>query len=113
VDSSGENSKATIIGTYIISINGSISSISVRNKSLDAVSESFIVTPMKYPTVPSTQSSNSGTTMIATPSISNLKSQNRHLTGTIDVTVGGIFSWDIIGFDIDLNNRSLDWWWIK
>lgn len=50
--------------------------------------------------------------MISSPSISNLSYKDGHITGTIDVSVLGIFSWDVIGFDIDVKNRTLDWWWI-
>ncbi|HRP89444.1 MAG TPA: hypothetical protein PKX92_05350 [Edaphocola sp.] len=111
VDKTNDRARATILGTYISSNGSGINNISLKTDTLSTIDESSMINPIKYPTDPPEQGG-SNELMIATPSISNLRHQNGHLTGTIDVTVGGIFSWDVIGFDIDLKKRTIKWWWI-
>ncbi|MGI6319849.1 MAG: hypothetical protein ACOXZK_02540 [Bacteroidales bacterium] len=114
VDKSEDRPRATILGTHISTRENSIDSISLRTKNLDVISDSNEIHPIKYPTEPPTQNEEPEyqTMMISSPSISNLSYKDGHITGTIDVSVLGIFSWDVIGFDIDVKNRTLDWWWI-
>ena len=113
IDRTGDRPRATILGTHIGSSDNNINSISLKTKNLDVINESNEIHPIKYPTDPPIQNEEPEyQTMIATPSISNLSYKDGRITGSIDVTVGGIFSWDVIGFEIDINNRKFDWWWI-
>lgn len=114
VDRTGSAPRAMILGTYIKSSGNTIGSITLRAKNGDVISGSTEIHPITYPTEPPTQNEvpENQTMMISSPSISNLSIKNGHITGTIDVSVLGVFSWDVIGFDIDINNGSVDWWWI-
>lgn len=112
VDRSGKKVKMACVGVYIVYDNNIMSHVALMSKKMKEVFVSKHVHAVKFDLEIIEKPETPSKMILATPSISNLSHKDGHLTGTIDVTVGGIFSWDVVKFDINLDDGSMDWWYI-